>query len=73
MSEIDNELTKYISVLEYKSTLVNNSFNNIFRYFHYMYDIHDCYYYIDEYRKLINELPFDIMSFATCFRSLCMT
>ena len=26
MSEIDNEITKYISVLEYKSTLANNSF-----------------------------------------------
>ena len=69
MSEIDNEITKYISVLEYKTTLANNSFNNIFRCFNYLYDIYDCYYYIDGYRQLINELPFDIMSFATCFRS----
>ena len=69
MSEIDNEITKYISVLEYKTTLVNNSFNNIFRRFNYLYDIYDCYYCIDEYRKLIDELPYDIMSLATCFRS----
>ena len=69
MSEIDDEITKDVSVLEYKSTLVNNSFNKIFRYFHYMYDIHDCYCCIDEYRKLIDELPSDIISFATCFRS----
>ena len=64
MSEIDNEITKYISVLEYKTTLVNNSFNNIFLCFDY-----DNYYDIDEYRKLMDELPFDILSFATCFRS----